>query len=674
MKSSKKFFTWIFWVSLAFSLLLIFTPFVNIASAGTKTVPQPQKTAPSNPAPKKPAPPRKTKPITPEKLNEEANKAPAAAPNPEAIPQARIEEAEQAFTRAWQAFTERNYWQALTQLDKAQAANIFLVDVYYLRALVQRKMGDFDAAQKSISGFIEVRPRDQIAPFILQETLENRGELLSVLSTVPYPTNWIAQLVDIYSVFKLLYNRPYSAKGFGKLDGFGSDLCFADTIGNRIYTRMERKSGGFLSVPINSPVVGLMPGDGSIFVLNVSGDVYKVEDASADIIGNMEDTSVADAAYLSGEEIIVCDPLNRRVALYLFPALDMLDIWAPDNAGEYLFEPVAVDTYGEWAAIADRANGRIHFLNLRNYTSFFSEEKSVRDVLWSGLGSLISVNDNSEIAVHSVDFGKKTVVREILRKDAQHAWALFKYENEIFCSDILGSKLWQIKANPTINGEAAYLSLYYPKIEADADGNENLSMNGTLTTPFQASLSGSSPVAMSVWNENIITTSINMLEIQTPHTICFARGSSGEISSNTRVIPAETCSEIYSKFAPIWETQRDLLTNVIVDSRIRYDAEDLKKLTGFFLFNGLQMDVWARSIPSFDLLRASAATSGRVYYSLSGQAVFSNLQNRLRATVVLPFKAAASGYSDRATLSMYMSIKQLSARDWMPIWIDLIKK
>ena len=661
-------------------LLILFSLFVNFACTSEAAARRPATVAPApqeSTVESQPRDARLLESLT-ESFARSADASPAAAPIGTSIPPARIEEAELAFMRAWQSFIARDYWKALNLLDQAQNANIFLVDVYYLRGLILRRIGDFSSASKSISNFLEVRTRDIIAPNILKEISENKSEIESLISESPYPAKWKVSRVNLHDSLNTGYLRPYSPHGLGKLSGFSSDLYFPDTIGNRVFFRSNGKSGNFhVARDISSPVKALLPGDGSAFVINFDGSIYQMMDeASFDLKGRIDCDSVSDACYVSSSEIAIADPVGRRISFYSWPELELIEVWAPDESVEnYLFEPVAISVYANWLAAADRANGRIYFVNLRNKQFFFVEDVNVRDIIWSSLGVLLSVNENFEIRAHSVDFLKKTSYIEILRTNLNNAWAFFKYKGEIFCTSISGESVWKVTPSPDLNTSLSFVSLYDPLLTTNIQGEAVLSVSANLSTPFPAWGKEVLPTALSVWNENIITTSVTRIKALPVMGLCFSRGNVDSlISPKMRVIPVDSCSELYGRLPLIWSSQRDLITNFILDSMIIYDREDMLKLTAFCLFNGIKIDIWARGRPSVELMRASAATGGDVYYSLINEPMLMLHQNELKLQLLLPYKSETSGYPDRSTLSSYLSIRQLSARDWIPIWIDAVSK
>ena len=51
------------------------------------------------------------------------------------LPRAELDESERHFTRAYDYFLERDYWNTLDYLDRALKANTYLVDYYLLKGL-----------------------------------------------------------------------------------------------------------------------------------------------------------------------------------------------------------------------------------------------------------------------------------------------------------------------------------------------------------------------------------------------------------------------------------------------------------------------------------------------------------------------------------------------------------
>jgi hypothetical protein len=461
--------------------------------------------------------------------------------------------------------------------------------------------------------------------------------------------------------------------------GFDSDLCFPDTISDQVFYRTKGKTGKlYVADGINSPVKALLPGDGSMYVINIDGEIHQLMDDSSFVLkGKVDCDSVSDACYVFASKIAVADPVNRKIVFYTWPELEFDGEWLPDksNGGDYLFEPVAVKVYANWLAAADRANGRIYFVDLHNKSCFFVENIAVRDIIWNGLGILLSINENSEISAYSVDFLKQTADKKVLRSDLNNAWAFFKYKGEIFCSDISGRSIWKITPTPDLKISPAFFSLYDPQIELDEHGNDVLSIFATFSSPFAVWGKNILPTVMSVWNESIITTSVTKMKAPSVVGLCFSLGNADEIvSANMRVIPVKSYADIFSKLPLIWGNQRDLITNFIIDSSIVYNHEELLKLTAFCLFNGIKIDIWARDITSVELMRACASTEGEIYFSMQNEPMLSSHQNELKLQLLLTHKNETSGYPDRSTLSTYISFRQLLGRDWIPIWIDAIIK
>ncbi len=101
------------------------------------------------------------------------------------IPRANIDEAERYFNNAYIHFMRREYRDAQAYLDQAINMNTYMIDYYILSALNLNRMGDTEAAMSSLNSYIEVRPRDNSAPYIHRTFEEQDGVLRAVLGTAP---------------------------------------------------------------------------------------------------------------------------------------------------------------------------------------------------------------------------------------------------------------------------------------------------------------------------------------------------------------------------------------------------------------------------------------------------------------------------------------------------------
>ena len=98
---------------------------------------------------------------------------------------------------------------------------------------------------------------------------------------------------------------------------------------------------------------------------------------------------------------------------------------------------------------------------------------------------------------------------------------------------------------------------------------------------------------------------------------------------------------------------------------------EIQEILDFCLMNGLELDIWARDIPSLPLTRASAFTGGKTLLSLHRAPELPVPQSRLQIQIPLPYELSSSGYPSRSMLAVYLDIGLMQTRAWMPLWPDI---
>ena len=150
------------------------------------------------------------------------------------LPRAELDESERHFTRAYDYFLERDYWNTLDYLDRALKANTYLVDYYLLRGLTAARTGDFEEARKALSDYLEVRAMDRTAPRILNWFLAQESLLRSVLSPLPIASRWQFSQPDLQKEWGGGILRPFNVEGLGKVDALDAAFCLCDTLGGNV--------------------------------------------------------------------------------------------------------------------------------------------------------------------------------------------------------------------------------------------------------------------------------------------------------------------------------------------------------------------------------------------------------------------------------------------------------
>ncbi len=593
------------------------------------------------------------------------------------LPRAELDESERHFTRAYDYFLERDYWNTLDYLDRALKANTYLVDYYLLRGLTAARTGDFEEARKALSGYLEVRAMDRTAPRILNWFLAQERLLKAVLSPLPITLRWQFSQPDLQEEWGGGILRPFNVKGLGKVDALDTALCLCDTLGGNVY--LSEGGNGFRAVSVPSPAAALPVGDGTFFVFGVDGDVHSFfdisgENISLDLRGHVN-SHIVDACWISEAEFAVADPIARSIDFYDRESLRHLASWSPPE-GDMLFEPVGISRYANWLAVADRGNGRVYLLDAVSRREFFLAEVSMpRDVAWSPLGELFVLSEKGELFRIGLDFGRKEVRSfNRLRADLQDAWALFPSPwGDLYCLDVSASRLFKATMLPSQDTEQGFWGLYSPVLALDKD-KESFLVEATVGTPFVSYFRDASVVVHSVWNERTIRSSMQWSPRPSLDALLLHRTlSQGSVLPPTlKEVRTESGQDIRIALPPLWSLHRGTLTNVIVDSSILFSLDELLALTRFCLENGLRIDVWARDIPSLPLARASAFTGGTTLFSMAGSPKISPPWSRVRIQIPLPRELSSSGYPSRSMLAVYLDIGLVQMKGWIPLWPDLL--
>ena len=621
------------------------------------------------------------------------------------MPRAQLDEAERQFTRAYLHLMDRDYWSALDYLDRALRANTYLVDYYLLSGLALQRTGDGEGARAALANYLEVRPMDSTVPRIARNFVEQDRLLRSILGTRPLLPRWQLSKPDLQTELGLPLARPFNVRGMGKASALGETLCVADTLGDQVYLRsvnaagisaQPSSQGGEGAVPprgeyrsfsVRKPVVALPHGDRSFTLFCAEGDIYSFScpldeetPISLDLTGHI-DADVSDAEILSENTFAVTDPVARAVAFYrIAPAgqgePELLSQWTPP-AAEMLFEPVALDCCADWLAVADRGNGRVYFLNAANRREFFfAEVPALRDVLWSPLGELFVLTERGEIFCLSVDPGEKTAaVGNPLWTGLEGIWAFFPSSaGDLYCLDISAFHLYKVMMLPSRTLNQGFLGIYHPTLALESANRESFLISATLGSPFTSHLRDAAIMVQSVWNEKTIRSTARWsasapafdgLLLHRPLT------PGQTLPPTLKAAQIERGRDIRSVIPPLWFLHRETLTHVIADASIPFSADDVLYLLRFCLMNGLELDIWARDIPSLPLTRASAFTGGKTLLSLRRAPELPVPQSRLQIQIPLPQELSSSGYPSRSMLAVYLDIGLMQTRAWMPLWPDL---
>lgn len=615
------------------------------------------------------------------------------------IPRANLDESERYFNNAYVHFMRRDYRDAQVYLDQAVQNNTYMVDYYLMSALNLNRMGDSEEAISSLNGYLEVRRMDDSAPRIARNFDEQDRVLRSVLGTAPVPVSWRYAETTVQTEWNTGYTRPFSIRGLGKVKALGEVVSIPDTFGNRIYIREGARNivsgtfswaGQLHQVEVPSPVTAIPMGDGTFMVFNSEGEVYSLRNltsterpTSADYLITLPSLTVSDAEIISQGMFAVADPADRNIAFYTVSASGpVVRKWAPPlRTGDLLFEPVAIEQYADWLAVADRANERIYILNIisREYFEIRGVPKP-RDILWSTLGELFVLSEEGSIYDFTIDFGTMSYANRnssSLYSGLENIWSLFHSpEGDISWIDIGASRIYKTIMMPSREDVPGFLSIYNPVTASNVENMESFIIDATFMAPFINYSHNTRIIAQAVWNERNMRCNVMWQRPQNFDALLIhapvPRGQAFPL--NVRPAQVVRGSDIHTVLPSFWLLHKDTLTNIIVDASVSMTMNDLMSLLQFCILNGLELDIWARDVPSLGLTRASAFTGGRTIYSMENTIELPVQRTHMQIQIPLPAELSSSGYPGRSMLAVYLDAGLIQSRAWMPLWPDMFTR
>jgi hypothetical protein len=392
-----------------------------------------------------------------------------------------------------------------------------------------------------------------------------------------------------------------------------------------------------------------------------------------------------DAAALSSGEFAVADPVAREVAFYSFADFARTGAWTPPpGEADMLFEPVATASYGPWLAVADRGGERIFFLNTQNRRAVFSAPvPSPRDVNWSSIGELFVIGEGGELSRLLVDFrSRKVDAIDVMETDLENAWTLFNSpDGNMYCLDVGGANVWKAETLPDVELSSGFLSLFQPRLEhvrLENAESENLLLEAAVSSPFISYSGIANKIVNAIWNERTITSKAiwnpDGETGKTPVFLVFHRqAQAGAVTPEIRGVRADGGVDIQISLPSVWTAKNNTLTNIIIDSSISFEPDELDALTFFCLNNGLELDIWGRVVPTVEMVRSSALTGGKVVWSLANKPDITPPNSSVRVSIPLPPDLSSSGYPSRSMLTLYLDVGMLHTRNWIPLWPDILE-
>ena len=248
------------------------------------------------------------------------------------------EASEAAFFSAYDHFLQNRLWNALDYLSEAISQNVYIVDVYYMRSLVQRRLGLYADAIDSMSQYMEVRRDDYRAGIILDVMRSERDMIKSLLAPEGEPSALSFSSHTINSLLSLPVRDPLSlrgAAGLGKISSSGDNIFVCDTLGGAVWIFDRLGSRRPASVALERPAAAMPISQDIVFVFLEDGSVYKMTvDASLDPTLDEEpslDANIADAVCVDSTFFALADRRGGNLRFLELPAMRETLKWSPPN-------------------------------------------------------------------------------------------------------------------------------------------------------------------------------------------------------------------------------------------------------------------------------------------------------------------------------------------------------
>jgi hypothetical protein len=582
------------------------------------------------------------------------------------MPKADRRAAEALFVMAYRDLLSGRYWSALSNIQGALKKNTYMVDAYFLRSIIQRRMGDIKEAERSMRYYLEVRRTDYRGKALLKGMWQEEEALRNSLN----PSASSAQVSLLDARGQGLFGRLdplflWGMGGAGKVSSMGDKVFLVDSLGDRVHVYANGRN--VASLRFKSPAV-VVPLDYLHWVVFCSnGESFQVEEGQYSKEISIRpffkySGRISDAAALQDGVFLIGDQLNGRLAIVSIDGR-ILSTWHPPLKGNKLPEIVAVDVMGKRVAAADRGRGLVYVLDWEDANSFKEVASirvpSVRDVIWNHEGGLfIVVEGGTLFRTGPVTYSSVTL--EAIQRGLRDPWSICLYESGLILLDQGGrNPMWgALRPGVPVIG---FLGVRSMRIE-ETDLYQ-LTMVAKLS-PFLASYLGRiSPVSRGVWQNKLgmISVSSEDYSDDTPESLVLSSSTTGEAKS------------LWERVKLFTAKGSGLPEVLAVSSSVKLDDVALERLLAFCLINGIRLDLISEGAsPSVKLDMARRLTGGYLYIGGSPSIVpIKGVQWTFRmplSKVDVPL-----GNVSDALVSIFVDAEAYSFRDWLPFWPGLFR-
>jgi hypothetical protein len=575
------------------------------------------------------------------------------------MPKADRRASEVIFMMAYRDLLGRRYWSSLANISGALKKDTYFVDLYFLRSVVQRRMGNLDDAAASLRSYLEVRRNDYRGKSILR-SLEDEIRSLR-LALRPKASMLSATFVDARdgSVLPKL-DRTFilGMGGAGKVSSLGDKLFLVDSLGDRVV--IYRGGKRLASLAIKSPVAVVPLDYLNWVVLSSDGGAFRVEEnqySGAISQGPYfkHDGHISDGVALSDGAFAVTDRISGSL-LILSSGGRVMGQWRPKGSGR-LPELVAVDSLGSRLAVADRGRGMVYVLDWTGGSSFKEvanvRVNGVRDLTWNHEGGLFVVAEGG--ALFKVGpLWDGTVTLDTVARGLKDPWTVCTYQGGIMLLDQGGRQpLWGglIYNDGAVNGLFGVMDM-----AIDEGDVYSLTMTSRLS-PFFASIGDRFPVVRGVWQNKLALVSVSGSRRLIPEPQVVALES-----------PDGDPSRLWRDIRAREEKGMSLPQVLLLNSNVRLGRRDQERLLAYCLMNGLRLDVAAIGVPSSPELDAVRRLTGGSLYFRAKPALTPLDGVEWTFRMPLPKVDVPLGNVSDSLVSLFVDAEDYSFREWMPFF------
>jgi len=583
--------------------------------------------------------------------------SPVAGSELYSLPEVNKIEAEKHMVAARRYLLSGDYFRCIDELKAAQSENIYLVSVYLLRSLCERRLGMWDRSLESVRYYLEVENGDGRAKLI-EEQIVKENE---------YVKNLLYGRIDssLMKVFKQPLSRFFDlplgagvkASTVGKISYFEGMLWICDIDGNKITLIEKGQKPHFFE--INKPVAAVPFGLQRILVATRDGQLLwgdLKKDEKGDIEVNFKKiislSAILSDAVLLGEKIaVVSDVLEGKLIWIDLEEGKEISYWRPSE--RVRFEPLALSYGGYLMAIADRASDSLIALDPWSKKIMFQEKAQyLRDVEWFTPAEVMGLSEDGSVYIGNVI--KRTFTKYI-ENQITNGWCLAKKGDELIVLDTALRNVYSMRIIPKLNDIMAFANLLV--MSKDVADSNVIRFKAGLNVPGLNEYGEDSPFFAAAFGEMILpskwkrATTVRM----------------GNIVNVTELRDYEKFMRRIYHTNDAWPSRFVIEQNPIVSG---ISDDFVLMFAGFCLREGIAVDLHMKDGPlPLSLIMLSYVSGGKIcFYPFQRDKSIEQIGLQGELVVMLPERNALfKEMTFEPLLAIFGNIGGIPFRDWTPI-------